>query len=108
MHTLSLYLFVFLSILTLSCSNNKSSESNTVKENYPFQFKGVIQKSGMTIYMYGTHTISGEGKNFALQSTTIDLDRYVNKNVVIKGNKIPGYPIDNGPEFIDVKLVEQE
>jgi hypothetical protein len=107
MQTLSFYLFFFVSISILSC-NNKPTQSNTVKESYPFECKGVIQKTGMTIYMYGTHTISGEGKNFALQSTTIDLDKYVNKKVVVKGKKMEGYPIDNGPEFIDVKVVEQQ
>ena len=48
--------------------------------------------------MYGTHVISG----YALRSNTILLDNYINYNVTIVGYKIDGYPVDGGPDYIEV------
>jgi len=69
---------------------------------------GVIQKTGVTTYMYGSHTISDNGETFALQSTRINLDRYINKRVIVKGSQVEGYPVDDGPKLIDVKEVQQK
>ena len=90
----------------LSCRSNK--DANGSGENYPFQFKGLIEKPEVTSYMYGTHTINENGKTYALQSTTINLDRYIGKKVTVKGTKMNDYPVDGGPEFIDVKVVEEK
>lgn len=57
--------------------------------------------------MYGTHTILNKDKIYALRSSTINLDHYVNQTVTIKGNKIKGYPVDGGAEYIDVKEVRK-
>ena len=69
------------------------------------RYEGVIKRSGITIYMYGTHTLSSDAKTVALQSTTIDLDRYINKTVIVEGKKIEGYPVDDGPELINVERI---
>lgn len=95
-----------MSIGLFGCKNNKDSTGSTA--SYPFQFKGLIKKPEVTSYMYGTHTITGSDKTYALQSTTINLDQYINKNVTVKGTRIEGYPVDGGPEFIDVKAVDEK
>lgn len=102
MKPLPFFVTTFICLSITSCSNN----SNVKKDNYPFKFEGVMEKTGMTMYMYGSHTISSNGKTYALQSTTINLDTYVSKKVMVKGSKVEGYPVDDGPELIDVKAVE--
>lgn len=97
-------LIAVISICLLSCTRNPIA-TNT-KEAYPFEFKGLLKKTGVTTYQYGTHTISNEGKTYALNSSVFNLDNYINKIVTVKGEKIKGYPVDGGPEFIDVKEVE--
>jgi hypothetical protein len=72
------------------------------------QYKGVIEKTGMTIYMYGTHTISANGKSVALQSTAVNLDDYINKQVIVTGTMVEGYPVDDGPELMNVESVREE
>lgn len=69
---------------------------------------GIIEKQGITIYMYGTHVlINDNGKTlYAVKSGSINLDKYIGKKVTIKGFFIKGYPVDNGPYFINVKAIE--
>ena len=86
-------LILLVSILTLSLSCEKS-----ITTSIPVEITGVIQKQGVTSYMYGTHVISG----FALRSNTILLDNYINYNLTIVGYKIDGYPVDGGPDYIEV------
>lgn len=76
------------------------------KESYPFEFKGLLRQQGPTTYMYGTHVISGEGQFYALRSSRVNLDNYVGRTVTVKGHKVEGYPVENGPEYIDVKVVQ--
>jgi hypothetical protein len=103
MKTTFLFLALFTGISLGSCSKENAID---LQETYPFQFKGLVKKQMVTTYMYGTHTITEEGKTYALKSSTVNLDQYVDKTVTVKGNKIDGYPVDNGPEYIDVKAVE--
>ena len=63
---------------------------------------GLIQKQGITTYMYGTHTIT----DYALKSNSINLDNYIDENVSIIGEKIDGYPVDGGPDYIEVKKIK--
>lgn len=42
-----------------------------------------------------------------LRSSTINLDTCVNQTVTAKGSRIKGYPVDGGPEYIDVKEVRK-
>ncbi len=79
---------------------------NTTNKNNPFEFKGLLEKQGITSYMYGTHTISNDSKTYALKSSTVNLDAYIDKIITVKGEKISGYPIEGGPEFIDVKSIK--
>lgn len=97
-------LFTLISILLVSCT--RKPVATVTKETYSFQFKGLLKKQGITTYQYGTHTITNEGQTYALKSSAANLDNYIDKTVTVKGEKIKGYPVDGGPEFIDVKEVE--
>lgn len=64
---------------------------------------GRIEALGMSTFQYGTHTLKTNDKLYALKSSKVDLKSFEGKDVVVKGLKIAGYPVDGGPEFIDVK-----
>ncbi len=76
---------------------------------------GLLLRSGITSYQYGTHTLNQRTINtkrinltYALKSDRINLNRYSGKIVTIIGSKVRGYPVDFGPEFIhvdEIKLV---
>jgi len=66
------------------------------------ELTGTIQKQGITTYQYGTHTISG----YALRSSSVTLDDYINQNVTVVGHKIDGYPVDGGPDYIEVEEIK--
>ncbi|AOM79215.1 hypothetical protein [Pedobacter steynii] len=83
------------------CSTMKPSGDKNMIE-----LSGKIQKSGMTTYQYGSHTIQSGDKTYALKSTAVDLDTFADKDVVLKGTKVAGYPVENGPDLIDVKEVK--
>ena len=97
----------FILLAATLCLASCTKEQLRVPEtDYPFAFTGLLKKAGVSSYMYGTHTISTEGHTYAVRSTTINLNNYVNQNIKVKGEKIAGYPVDNGPEYIDVKAIE--
>jgi len=93
-------LSLFIAVVS-GCTSFK--DSNTKKH---VTVTGTIQKIGMTTYQYGTHLIKGETKTYALKGGSINLDLYLDKKVTIKGTKVPGYPLEGGPEFVDVTLVK--
>lgn len=71
---------------------------------------GVLEKPGVTTYMYGTHTITDEasGTSYALKSESVDLDSYVGQRVTVYGTPVPGYQngaIEGGPPLLDVTQV---
>ena len=69
------------------------------------EFRGLLEKQGITTYQYGTHVI-GDGKtSYALRSEKENLDKWAGQTVTVKGVKIPGYPVDGGPEFLEVSEV---
>ena len=84
-----------------SCTSMK--ESNTANR---VTATGVVEKLGMSTFQYGTHILKGEHKTYALKAEGINLDLYVNKKVTIKGKKVKGYPLEGGPELVDVTLVK--
>lgn len=69
------------------------------------QLNGKIEKLEMSSFQYGTHVLEKGKKLFALKSTKVNLDDYVNKEVSLKGIKVAGYPVENGPDYIDVKEI---
>lgn len=99
MKILLLSLVTGLLFLTSTC--DKTSDEH-------MEVKGIIEQQGMTSYQYGTHTITARDTFYALRSTKVDLDEYNGKEVKIYGNKIEGYPIDGGPEFLEVKKIKNQ
>tara|TARA_B100001059_G_C17309310_1_gene321210 strand:+ start:137 stop:385 length:249 start_codon:yes stop_codon:yes gene_type:complete len=66
------------------------------------EITGTILKQGITAYQYGSHSISG----YVLRSSSITLDDYINQNVTVIGHKIDGYPVDGGPDYIEVEEIK--
>ncbi len=85
-------LFNFLICISIISCNKK----NNIK------ITGTIYKQGITTYQYGTHVI----KNYALRSNSIDLDLYIDSVITVVGKKIDGYPVERGPEYIEVKKIK--
>jgi hypothetical protein len=70
------------------------------------EITGTIQEQGITSYQYGTHTLSTENEFYAVKSEAVDLDLYLNEEVTVVVENIPGYPVDGGPEFLLVLKVK--
>ena len=70
---------------------------------------GIVKKQGMTSYMYGTHVLVNENGRtlYALKSDRINLDSYVGKKVTVSGELVPGYPVENGPNYLSVGSVRE-
>lgn len=73
-----------------------------VDANSEIVASGLLQEQGVTTYQYGTHTLG----SYALRSSSVNLDLYVNQQVTIRGQKVDGYPVDGGPELIEVASIE--
>lgn len=95
-----LILSLFVAVIS-GCSPLKDANHNG-----SVTASGTIQKLGMTTFQYGTHLLKADNKTYALKSGSINLDTYLDRKVKIKGRKVKGYPIDGGPELVDVTLVE--
>lgn len=94
-----LFVGAIICLSAISCNKN---EVNSDNKGDKIEITGTIQKQGITTYQYGTHTLSG----YALRSSTENLDEYVNQNVTVVGHKISGYPIEGGPDFIEVEKLK--
>lgn len=90
-------ILLFLGSAMAGCNITKSAG-----ENGQLELNGMLNKPGMTTYQYGTHVLKGADKSYALKSTAVDLDEFVGKQVKITGKKVEGYPVENGPDLIDV------
>lgn len=95
-------LSIFLAAMFGSCKKGAEWQSTNAS--------GMVQKQGFTTYQYGTHVlINSNGQTvygLISRKSKLNLDKYINKNVVIKGHKIKGYPIDGGPEYLEVTKVK--
>lgn len=69
--------------------------------------QGEIERTEMTSYQYGTHTITSGETFYALKSEKLDLTPYEGKTVTITAEKIEGYPVDGGPEYLNVLKVKE-
>jgi hypothetical protein len=78
------------------------------EEIWPVKSTGVISPQGATTYQYGSHVLKDDAGViiFSLTSGTVNLDDHLNKKVTVKGNRVKGYPMENGPELLDVRKVE--
>lgn len=90
---------LFVAVIS-SCTSMKDSDTKT-----RVTATGTIEKMGMSTFQYGTHVLKTANKTYALKST-FSLDPYLDKQVTIKGKKVSGYPLEGGPELVDVTLVK--
>ena len=63
---------------------------------------GKIQQQGITTYQYGTHCLAG----YALRSSVINLNNYIGQTVTVVGHLVEGYPIEGGPDFLEVEEIK--
>lgn len=94
------YLLILIIASLAACSKDDDTTS------LQLQVTGVIHGQGVTTYQYGTHAISNSNVVYALKSDNINLDNYLFQTVTITGVKVSGYPVDNGPEYINVTSVQ--
>lgn len=92
------FLVITLMLFTATCRNTTNNDQMEVT--------GTIQQQGMTSYQYGTHTITNNETFYALKSDVIDLDQYIDQEVTISAEKIEGYPVDGGPDYLRVLEVK--
>jgi len=82
----------------------KESADNTVSRS------GVISEIGMSTWMYGSYVLSDEsGKAMtALDGDdSLDLGSYQGESVEVTGTLKEGYPVDGGPEYLEVKTIKK-
>jgi len=92
----SFLLFAFMLSFLSSCSIFDSNDSAVAT--------GALHKIEVSTWMYGTHTLDdASGRHlYALTSSNIDLNAYENKQVEVWGNLVEGYPVDGGPQYLNV------
>lgn len=93
-------LLLVLSVFVAGMSGCSTMKNKTTAEMVTLT--GTIEEAGMTTYQYGTHKIKAAAKTYALKSSKINLNDYTEKPVTIKGTKVSGYPLEGGPELIEV------
>ncbi len=102
-------ILVLTTALFTSCktqtSQNQTVELEETKNNM-LVLEGIIQKQGITTYQYGTHILKTGKQLYALRSETVKINQFINKKVSVRGEKIEGYPIEGGPEYILVKSIK--
>lgn len=96
--------FFAISLLFLVATCNKGTAA---KNQDLMQITGEIEPTGMTTYQYGTHTLTSGETFYALKSDKVDLTPYEGKTVSITAEKIEGYPVDGGPEYLNVIQVKE-
>ena len=91
-------LILALIVTALSSCVIMNSANNTSK----ITLTGKVEKLGLTPFRYGTHSIKMHGQIYAIKSASINLDNYLDRQVTLKGVKVAGYPLEGGPELIEV------
>ncbi len=71
--------------------------------------KGKIEVLEVSTWMYGSHILLDENgsSSYALTSDIIDLNKYNNSVVTVYGDLIDGYPVDSGPEYLNVTYIKK-
>jgi len=90
----------FLILIAAQACQSKKLASNQI------EVSGILQESGVTTYQYGTHIIIANDKTYALKSSTIDLNEYSKRYVTVVGEKIAGYPVEGGPDYLEVVKIK--
>lgn len=107
-----------VSVFLFSCKTKEQVKSESVKVEKKevlsnnehlkkaVTIRGVLKQQGITTYQYGSHTVVEKGKLYALKSSDVKLKEFVGKNVKMIAVKVPGYPVDGGPDFYKVLRIE--
>jgi hypothetical protein len=108
MYANRIYLKVLAIILTAIIVLPVASFGADSKNPEEITATGFIKKQGITTYMYGTHVLLDDNGRtlYALRSDTFDLNKYINRKVTVRGYLVNGYPIDFGPNYLNVKFIE--
>lgn len=97
-----------LLLLVISLAMADCSTVKPVADKDLVIVSGKLSALGMSTFQYGTHTLNAGEKTYALKSRKVDLKVYEGKDVIVKGLKVAGYPVDGGPEFIDVQEISNK
>ncbi len=65
---------------------------------------GTLEPLGITSFQYGTHRLDP----YVLQSSTVNLGRFVGQRVIVTGRPVSGYPVSGGPVLIEVSAIEPD
>ena len=109
---LNLFVALLLLISAQTCNNTSETSPSGSSEAYTntsekMEITGTIEQQGITSYQYGTHTItSADDEFYALKSDAVNLDEYLSEEVTIVAEKIEGYPLSGGPEYLLVLEVK--
>lgn len=101
MKPIKIIYFILILFFTYACNTTK------IQNDHLMEITGIIKTIEMSSWQYGTHTISNNQNFYALTSDKIDLKTYQGKTVKIKAEKIPGYPVDGGPEYLKVHEIKE-
>ncbi|MGY0035666.1 hypothetical protein [Pedobacter sp. NJ-S-72] len=110
-------------LICLSSSNSFAQKKTTPQKSKMSHTKsaksywaGMLQKKKMSSYQYGTHLLKGKSLSgnpnqeeitFALKAgKKINLNKFAGKKVIITGKKVDGYPLESGPDLIEVSAIE--
>jgi hypothetical protein len=116
---LNLALIALIAGMAVSCEKETTNGNGIPSSENPTQstertdgstivLDGEIYALGcFTSFMYGTHGITTDGVNYALTSELVQLDDYIGVPVTIHAEVVAGYPIDGGPEFLNVTEIIQ-
>ena len=100
MKHLKTIIFAFIFLIGAHGCQSKKLASNQI------EVSGILQKQGITTYQYGTHILISNDKQYALKSSTLDLNKYQKQYVTILGERIAGYPVSGGPEYLEVVKIK--
>jgi len=94
---------ILLSIVVAGLSSCSTVKNSATSED--ITLTGTIQEFGMTTFQYGSHKMKSADTLYALRSSKVQLQDYLDKAVTLKGTKVAGYPIEGGPALIEVTSI---
>ncbi|MFD1094669.1 hypothetical protein [Salegentibacter chungangensis] len=103
MKLLSLSFGMVLLLFASTCNNSSSQEP----QEELIEVTGTIEAIGMTSFQYGTHLLKNEEEMYALKSDKLDLSAYEGKEVKLTAKKLEGYPVDGGPDYLNVIEIKE-
>ncbi|WP_285058211.1 hypothetical protein [Pedobacter ginsengisoli] len=96
---------LFLLIIGAAVAGCGTTKQTPVPKTDVIELSGKLEKLGMTTFQYGTHVLKTADKTYALKSEKVNLDGFVDKQVTLKGTKVDGYPIEAGPDLLEVQEI---